>query len=34
MELAWRHVHFAGRYLFPGPRQPIDLDTILAGVII
>jgi len=27
-------VHFMGRYLFRGPRQPIDPDTILAGVTL
>lgn len=32
--VAWRHVHFMGRYLFRGPRQPIDPDTILAGVTL
>jgi hypothetical protein len=32
--VAWRHVHFMGRYLFRGPRQLIDPDTILAGVTL
>jgi len=32
--VAWQHVHFMGRYLFRGPRQPIDPDTILAGVTL
>jgi len=32
--IAWRHVHFMGRYLFRGPRQPIDPDTVFAGVTL
>ena len=31
---AWQHVHFLGRYLFRGARQPIDPHTLLAGVTL
>jgi len=29
--VAWQHVHFLGRYLFRGNRQPIDLAALLAN---
>ena len=32
--VAWQHVHFLGRYLFRGNRQPIDLVALLANVTL
>src|SRR5690242_15562639 len=32
--VAWQHVHFLGRYLFRGDRQPIDLMALLANVAL
>jgi TnpA family transposase len=32
--VAWQHVHFLGRYLFRGSRQPIDLVALLADVAL
>jgi TnpA family transposase len=32
--VAWQHVHFLGRYLFRGNRQPIDLVALLADVAL
>ena len=32
--VAWQHVHFLGRYLFRGNRQPIDLVALLANVML
>lgn len=32
--VAWQHVHFLGRYLFRGNRQPIDLAALLANVAL
>jgi len=32
--VAWQHVHFLGRYLFRGNRQPIDLTALLANVTL
>jgi TnpA family transposase len=32
--VAWQHVHFLGRYLFRGGRQPIDLVALLADVAL
>jgi TnpA family transposase len=32
--VAWQHVHFLGRYLFRGNRQPIDLAKLLADVAL
>lgn len=32
--VAWQHVHFLGRYLFRGNRQPIDLAALLADVAL
>ena len=29
---AWQHLHFLGHYAFRDKRNPIDLDTILAGI--
>ena len=28
--VAWQSILFFGRYLFDGPRQPINLDAVLA----
>ena len=30
--VAWRHIHLLGRYVFRDRGQPIDLDTMLAGI--
>ena len=30
--VAWQSILFLGRYAFHGPRQPIDLDALLAAV--
>jgi Tn3 transposase DDE domain len=30
---AWQHLHFLGHYAFRDKRNPIDLESILAGVI-
>lgn len=30
--VAWRHIHFQGRYLFRDHGHPIDLDVLLADV--
>ena len=32
--VAWQHVHFLGRYLSRGSRQPIDLVALLADVAL
>ena len=32
--VAWQHVHFLGRYLFRGNRQPIDVAQVLADVTL
>jgi TnpA family transposase len=32
--VAWQHIHFLGRYLFRGNRQPIDLVALLADVAL
>jgi TnpA family transposase len=32
--VAWQHVHFLGRYLFRGNRQPIDPVALLANVTL
>jgi hypothetical protein len=32
--VAWQHIHFLGRYLFRGNRQPIDLLALLADVAL
>jgi hypothetical protein len=32
--VACQHVHFLGRYLFRGNRQPIDLAALLANVTL
>jgi hypothetical protein len=29
---AWQHLHFLGHYAFRDKRNPIDLETILAGI--
>ena len=31
---AWQHLHFLGHYAFRDKRNPIDLEAILAGVIL
>ena len=30
--VAWRHIHFLGHYAFRDNKNPIDLETLLAGV--
>jgi len=32
--VAWRHIHFLGRYLFRGYRHPIDVEVLLADVAL
>jgi len=32
--VAWQHIHFLGRYLFRGNRHAIDLEVLLADVIL
>ena len=32
--VAWQHIHLLGRYQFRGNRHPIDVETMLAGVIL
>jgi TnpA family transposase len=32
--VAWQHIHFLGHYAFRDQRNPIDLEAILAGVIL
>ena len=31
---AWRHIHLNGHYTFRGDGQVIDLDTIVAGLVL
>ena len=31
---AWVHLHFLGHYAFRGKHNPIDLEAMLAGVIL
>jgi TnpA family transposase len=31
---AWQHLHFLGHYAFRDKRNPIDLEAVLAGVIL
>ncbi len=31
---AWAHLHFLGHYAFRGKHNPIDLEAMLAGVIL
>jgi len=31
---AWRHIHLNGHYTFRGSRQVIDLDAIVAGLVL
>ena len=31
---AWQHLHFLGHYAFRDKRRPIDLESILDGVIL
>jgi TnpA family transposase len=31
--VAWQHIHLLGRYQFRGNRHPIDVETMLAGVV-
>jgi hypothetical protein len=31
---AWQHLHFLGHYAFRDKRRPIDLDSILEGVVL
>ncbi len=30
--VAWRHIHFFGRYMFQDRSQPICLDVLVAGI--
>lgn len=32
--VAWQHIHFLGRYMFRGGRHAIDLNTLLANVVL
>jgi hypothetical protein len=32
--VAWQHIHFLGHYTFRDKRHPIDLEAILACVIL
>jgi len=32
--VAWQHIHFLGRYMFRGIRHPIDLNALLANVVL
>jgi len=32
--VAWQHIHFLGRYAFRDGRQPIDLNVLLANVVL
>ena len=32
--VAWQHIHFLGRYMFRDSRHPIDLNTLLANVVL
>jgi TnpA family transposase len=32
--VAWQNILFLGRYLFRGPRQPIDVDALIATAIL
>ncbi len=32
--VAWQSILFLGRYLFRGPRQSIDVDTLIATAIL
>ena len=32
--VAWQSILFLGRYLFRGPRQPIDVDALIATAIL
>ncbi len=31
---AWRHIHLNGRYTFRGDGQIIDLDALVAGLVL
>jgi hypothetical protein len=32
--VAWQSILFLGQYLFHGPRQPIDVDALIATAIL
>ena len=32
--VAWRHIHLNGHYTFRGSGQVIDLDAIVAGLVL
>lgn len=32
--VAWRHIHLNGHYAFKNHRQPIDLDALVADVVL
>ena len=32
--VAWQHIHFLGHYTFRGNQLPIDLEAMLADVIL
>jgi len=32
--VAWQHIHLLGRYLFRGNRHPIDVEALLASVVL
>ena len=32
--VAWQHIHFLGHYVFCDKKHPIDLDAIMASLIL